>query len=87
MTYTVVVNPEVEIIFRKMATKDTARFEQIVKKLQELRENPEIGKPLRRPMQGRWRIHIGHYVLVYKFDKKKGIITLTKYAHHDEAYN
>ena len=52
--------------------KDAARFEQVVKKPQEIGENPEIGKPLRRPMQGRWRVHIGHYVLIYKFKRRKG---------------
>ena len=49
-------------------------------------QTPGIGKPLTRPMQGRWRVHIGHYVLIYKFEKKKGLITLVKYAHHDETY-
>ncbi len=86
MTYTIVAGSAVEVTFRKMKTKDAARFEQVVKKLQEIGENPEIGKPLRRPMQGRWRVHIGHYVLIYKFEKKKGLITLVKYAHHDETY-
>jgi len=86
MTYTIVTDPDVEAAFRKLKKKDAARFEQIVKKLQEIGENPEIGKPLHRPMQGRWRIHIGHYVLIYKFEKKKGLITLINFAHHDEAY-
>lgn len=86
MTYIIVVNPDVEATFRKVKTKDAARFEQVVKKLQEIGEKPEIGKPLHRPLQGRWRVHIGHYILIYKFEKKTGLITLEKFAHHDEAY-
>jgi addiction module RelE/StbE family toxin len=86
MTYTIVANPEVEATFWKMGKKDAARFEQILKKLAELGENPEIGKPLHRPMQGLRRLHIGHYVLTYKFEKKKGLITLVDYAHHDDVY-
>jgi addiction module RelE/StbE family toxin len=86
MTYTVVADPDVEETFRKMKKRDAVRFEQVVKKLEEIGKNPEIGKPLRRPMQGRWRIHIGHYILLYKFDKKKRLVTLLKYTHHDEAY-
>lgn len=86
MTYTIVADPDVEAIFRKMRAKDAARFEQVVKKLQEIGENPEIGKPLHRPMQGRWRVHIGHYVLIYKFDKKKGLVTLVDFSHHDDVY-
>ena len=84
--YEIVASPDVEAAFRKMRRKDAARFEQILKKLQEIGENPEIGKPLRRPLQGRWRVHIGNYVLLYIFDTKNGVITLVKYAHHDEAY-
>ena len=86
MTYTVVPNPDVEATFRKMGKKDTARFEQLVKKLRELGENPEIGKQLRHPMQGLRRLHIGPYVLTYKFEKKKGLITLVDFAHHDVVY-
>jgi len=37
-------------------------------------------------MQGLRRLHIGHYVLTYKLDKKKGRITLVDYAHHDVVY-
>jgi len=86
MMYTIVANPEVEAAFRKMGKKDAARFSQVIKKLEELGENPEIGKPLHRPMQGLRRLHIGHYVLTYKFEKKKGLITLVDYAHHDDVY-
>ena len=86
MTYAIVANPDVEATLRKLGKKDAARFEQMIKKLQELGENPEIGKPLHRPMQGLRRVHIGHYVLTYKFEKKKGLITLVDYAHHDDVY-
>jgi len=86
MTYTIVAHPDVEAAFKKMKTKDAARFKQLVKKLREIGENPAIGKPLRRPLEGRWRVHIGHSVRIYTFEKKKGLITLVKYAHHDEAY-
>jgi addiction module RelE/StbE family toxin len=86
MIYTIVPHPRVEATFLKMGKKDSARFDQLVKKLRELGENPEIGKPLRRPLQGLRRLHIGHYVLTYKLDKKKRQVTLVDYAHHDEVY-
>lgn len=86
MTYPVFPDPDLEASFRKLAKKDPIRFEQLVKKLKELSENPEMGKPLHRPMQGLRRLHIGHYVLTYKFEKKKGLITLMDYAHHDDMY-
>lgn len=86
MNFTIILDPKVEVIFRKMWQKDSARFGQIEKKLLELVENPEIGKPLKKPLRGFWRLHIGHYVLMYKIDKKNQKITLVDYAHHDEIY-
>ena len=86
MSYTVVPDPKVEAIFRKMWQKDSARFGQIEKKLLELAENPEIGKPLKQPLKGYWRLHIGHFILMYRIDRKNQKILLVDYSHHDEAY-
>jgi addiction module RelE/StbE family toxin len=86
MSFKVVPDSKVEAIFRKMWQKDSGRFGQLEKKLLELAENPEIGKPLKKPLKGLWRLHIGHYVLMYKIDKKNQRITLVDYSHHDEAY-
>jgi addiction module RelE/StbE family toxin len=86
MSYTVVADPKVVAIFRKMWQKDSTRFGQIEKKLLELAENPEIGKPLKQSLKGYWRLHIGHYILMYRIDRKNQRIILVDYAHHDEAY-
>jgi addiction module RelE/StbE family toxin len=86
MTFMVVPGPDVEAAFKKMAKKDPARFEQVAKKLLELAENPEIGKPLRNQLKGNRRLHIGHYVLLYKIEKKKQQIVLIDFAHHDDVY-
>lgn len=86
MTLSVVPGPDVEAAFKKMAKKDPVRFEQVAKKLRELAENPEIGKPLRNKLKGNRRLHIGHYVLLYTIDKKKQQIILIDYSHHDDVY-
>ena len=86
MTYEIVPDPKVDAILRKMWQKDSARFSQIEKKLLELGKNPEIGKPLKKPLKGFWRLPIGHVVLIYKIDKKDQKIILVDYAHHDEIY-
>jgi len=52
MSFTIIVDPKVDAIFRKMWQKDSVRFDQIGKKLVELAENPEIGKPLKKTAQG-----------------------------------
>ena len=86
MTFRIIPEPDVEATLNKLAKKDPVRFEQLEKKLRELADNPEIGKPLKSPLKGSRRLHIGHYVLIYKLDQKKQAIVLTDYAHHDEVY-
>ena len=86
MSFTVIADAKVDAAFRKMWQKDSVRFGQIDKKLIELAENPEIGKPLKKPLIRFWRLHIGHYVLIYKIDRKNRKIILLDYAHHDEVY-
>jgi len=86
MTFRVTPEPNVEATLKKLAKKDPVRFEQLEKKLRELADNPEIGKPLKKPLNGSRRLHIGHYVLIYTIDLKKHVIFLTDYAHHDEVY-
>ncbi|MGP8255080.1 MAG: type II toxin-antitoxin system RelE family toxin [Methanoregula sp.] len=86
MTFRVIPEPDVEASLKKLAKKDPVRFEQVAKKLRELADNPEMGKPLKNPLKGSRRLHIGHYVLIYTIDLKKQVIVLTDYARHDEVY-
>jgi mRNA-degrading endonuclease RelE of RelBE toxin-antitoxin system len=86
MTCKVTPSKKVRSIFKKMKTKDRSRFEQISKKLIELGENPEIGKPLGYDLKGLRRFHIGHYVLTYFFDEDNNEIILEDYDHHDNVY-
>jgi len=46
-----------------------------------------MGVPLEAEFQGKWRIHIGPFVLVYKFDSTKNILTLLVFWHYTWAYN
>ena len=50
-------------------------------------QNQDSGKPLPPLLKGLWRIHIGHFVLVYAIDAKEHTIVLLKFVHHDEAYS
>ena len=33
------------------------------------------------------RVHIGHFVLVFNFDKNKNLISFEDFDHHDVIYN
>jgi len=84
--YTILVRKEVEKTFKKLAKKDAISSKHISKKIKEIQENPYRFKPLRKPLQGFWRVHIGHFVLVYSIDETNKTVTIERYKHHKDVY-
>lgn len=67
--------------------KDKISFEILSKKINQILENPETGKPLTANMIGQRRVHIGKsYVLTYEILEKEKIIRLLDFDHHDRVY-
>lgn len=65
MTYSIVIHPGVQEVLKKLSKKDHPFLIQTKKKITQLVENPESGKPLSNILKGLWRVHIGNYVLIY----------------------
>jgi len=86
MIYGLDVTDKLDKVFFKLAKKDRKRLEQINKKVREIRENPYLGKPMKKPLQGRRRVHIGGFVLFYSIDENRRVVKLLEYDHHDKAY-
>jgi len=86
MTFKVIAHPRVQKELKKLLKKDKVRFDHIKKRLEILSKNPEIGKPLRNILKGKWRIHIGSFVLIYEIDNENYSIILLDFEHHDDAY-
>jgi len=72
--------------FRKLARKDSMQMEAIAKKVQEIARDPHAYKPLRFPLAGLRRVHIGSYVLLFSIDEARKTIVLEDYEHHDRVY-
>ena len=43
-------------------------------------------KNLRHNMKDSKRVHIGHFVLVFSYDKRKDFLSFLDYDHHDSIY-
>ncbi len=84
--YSVEVRKDVEKILKKLSKKDKVSAIYISKKIKEIQENPYRFKPLRKPLQNFWRVHIGSYVLIYSIDEKRKVVIIEKYEHHDKVY-
>ncbi|GBE20312.1 plasmid stabilization system protein [archaeon BMS3Abin17] len=84
--YNIEIRKDVEKVLKKLAKKDKISSVYISKKIKEIRETPYHFKPLKKPLQNFWRVHIGHYVLIYSINEKTKTIIIEKYKHHDEVY-
>jgi YafQ family addiction module toxin component len=84
--YKIELRKEVEKILKKLAKKDKISSIYISKKIKQIQENPYHFKPLKKPLQNFWRVHIGNYVLIYSINEKEKTIIIEKYKHHDEVY-
>ena len=72
----------------KLSKKDKSRYEFIIKEIEEIinSNNIEHYKNLRYDMKESKRVHIGHFVLVFSYDKEKDFVSFEDYDHHDNIY-
>ena len=85
MSYQVEFSKEFSRIFAKIQKKNRKQSEIILKKIQEIKENPTHYKPLSNRLKGYWRVHIdSHFVLVFKLVGE--IIVVIDFDHHDIIY-
>lgn len=71
---------------QKLEQKDKRYYQSVAKKILQIAENPEMGKPLRNVLKGRRRVHVGHFVLLYEVDEKNKRVIFLDFEHHDRAY-
>ena len=88
MTWGLEVSPEFERDYRKHCSRNEG-FRRIVDaEVNQLLENPEHHKPLRAPLQGLRRVHVGgSFVLIFEPLAGRQVVRLLRLAHHDEAYS
>lgn len=87
MTYVLAVRPSFERALSKIAKKNPKQVEAILKKVDEILEDPHRYKNLRRPLNHWKRVHIDkHFVLTFSVDNNSKTIILEDYDHHDNIY-
>jgi YafQ family addiction module toxin component len=81
------IKKNVEKEFMKIENKDPRTWEIIKRRIGEILEDPYKFKPLRRPLNGLRRVHIGKsFVLVYGIIEETKTVVFVRYAHHDKVY-
>jgi YafQ family addiction module toxin component len=84
--YSLEIEEEVSKTFRKLLKKDMVQLEAINKKIIQILSDPYQFKPLKYPLAGLRRVHIGSFVLIYRVIENPATVQIIKYTHHDEAY-
>ena len=82
------IQPHLQSIMKKLLKKDPKTRERIIKKINEIINSKDVEhyKNLKYPLQHLKRVQIGEKVLVFKFDKKKKLISFENFKHHDKIY-
>jgi len=85
--YKLEIRKHVEKTFKKMVKKDPVQEKAVKRKLRQIIEEPYRFKPLRKPMQGKRRVHaFGPFVLIYSIREKDKTVIVEDYNHHDSIY-
>ena len=88
MPYLFEYSEKLQRILNKLSKKDGELYKQVIKKIEEIvnSESIEHYKNLRHDLKDYKRVHAGHFVLVFKFDKIKNLISFEDFNHHDNIY-
>ena len=86
--YSYEILPSLQRILNKLSKKDRWLYEQILKKIEGVITCSDVEhyKNLRYDMKDKKRVHIGHFVLVFKIIKKENKIVFMDFDHHDKIY-
>lgn len=70
--------------FKRLTKKDGLLKERIIRKLQEVLNNPDIGEPKRHALRGLRSVHIDPFVVAYVIIKDT--VLLINLDHHNKVY-
>ncbi len=75
-------DPSFQKTFSKI--KDPVLKEKIIKQIGKLKENPELGKPMRYTRKGTRELYIPPFRLSYLYAKEEGNVVILDLYHKDE---
>lgn len=86
--YKYLVSDRLHKNLRKISKRDKNFYDKILSKIYEIisTENIEHYKNLKYNLKDSKRVHIGHFVLIFRYDKKANTIIFDNIKHHDLIY-
>ena len=79
---------KLEKILKKLFRKDKVHYTQILNKIGEIINSKDVEhyKNLKYDLSEYKGVHIGHFVLVFKYQKSNNMISFEDFDHHDVIY-
>lgn len=85
--YFLKIRPELDKKLAKLFKKNKKQYKIIIKKTQEILQNPQHYKNLRAPLQNWKEVHIDkHFVLTFSVDENTKSVILEDFDHHDKIF-
>jgi mRNA-degrading endonuclease RelE of RelBE toxin-antitoxin system len=85
--YTDIYSEEITKKLAKIKKKGPVEYSQIRKKMNLILANPKHSyKFLTHDMKGFNRVHLGHFVLIFRIDHQSKTVSFEDYDHHDIIY-
>ena len=84
--YSYEIDPKLIEVLKRLAKKSKVTYQAVQKQIIKIAINPNLGKPLKFPMVGLRRVHIGPFVLTYEINEKEKKVLFIRFEHHDDAY-
>lgn len=81
--------PYLQKELNKLSKKNKSLYEQVLTKIEEVINSADVEhyKNLRYDLKDKKRVHVGSFVLVFKFLKSENKIIFYDFDHHDKIYN
>jgi len=85
MTFSYTTTRQFDKKFHKLIRKNKTLEKQVLGKISDIIENPEIGVPKRHELKGLRGVHVDPFVIIYAIIADR--IIFLHFDHHDQAYN
>ncbi len=83
------IEDELEKILLKIKKKDNFQYNKIRNKIKDVANSDNIDhyKNLKHDLKDYKRVHVGNFVILFRFDKIEDKIYFVYYDHHDNVYS
>jgi mRNA-degrading endonuclease RelE of RelBE toxin-antitoxin system len=83
------IEPNLARKLNKLSRRDKKTYETVTKKMNEILLCPDLDsyyKSLKYDLNDRKRVHVGHFVLTFKYILSENKVVFLDFDHHDKIY-